>query len=463
VLPLLSVTVQVTVVVPIGNADGALLLTEATPQLSAVAGVPRATPVAVHPVLVVVFTFAGHVMVGSTLSVTVTVWLQVAVLPLLSVTVQVTVVVPIGNAAGALLETEATPQLSAVTGVPRATPVAVHPVLVVAFTFTGQVMVGSTLSVTVTVWLQVAVLPLLSVTVQITVVVPIRNAAGALLETEATPQLSAVTGVPRATPVAVHPVLVVVFTFVGQVMVGRVMSVTVTVWLQVAVLPLLSVTVQVTVVVPIGKADGALLLTEAIPQLSPVTGVPRATPVAVHPVLVVAFTFTGQVMVGSTLSVTVTVWLQVAVLPLLSVTVQVTVVVPIENAEGALLLTEATPQLSAVTGVPRATPVAVHPVLVVVFTFTGQVMVGSTLSVTVTVWLQVAVLPLLSVTVQVTVVVPIGYAAGALLLTEATPQLSAVTGVPRATPVAVHPVLVVAFTFAGQLMVGSTLSVTVTV
>jgi hypothetical protein len=85
------------------------------------------------------------------------------------------------------------------------------------------------------------------------------------------------------------------------------------------------------------------------------------------------------------------------------------------------------------------------------------------LSETVTVWSQVALLPLLSVTVQVTVVVPIGKAAGALLVTKATPQLSEVTGVPRATPVAVHPVLVVAMTLLGQVIVGRILSETVTV
>jgi hypothetical protein len=60
------------------------------------------------------------------------------------------VVLPNGNAAGALLVTEATEQLSAVVGVPKETPVAVHPVLVVADRAEGAVMVGFTLSVTVT-------------------------------------------------------------------------------------------------------------------------------------------------------------------------------------------------------------------------------------------------------------------------------------------------------------------------
>ena len=69
----MSVTVQITVVTPIGKAGGALLVTEATPQLSAVVGVPSETPVAVQAVLVVAVTLAGHVMVGITLSDTVTV------------------------------------------------------------------------------------------------------------------------------------------------------------------------------------------------------------------------------------------------------------------------------------------------------------------------------------------------------------------------------------------------------
>ena len=72
-LPDPSVTVQVTLVTPKGNAPGALLVTEETLQLSPVVGAPKATPVAVQPVLVVVFILVGQVIVGFTLSVTVTV------------------------------------------------------------------------------------------------------------------------------------------------------------------------------------------------------------------------------------------------------------------------------------------------------------------------------------------------------------------------------------------------------
>ena len=52
------------VVLPKGKATGALFVTEATEQLSAVVGVPRATPVAVQREFVVVFTFAGAVIIG---------------------------------------------------------------------------------------------------------------------------------------------------------------------------------------------------------------------------------------------------------------------------------------------------------------------------------------------------------------------------------------------------------------
>ena len=112
-------------------------------------------------------------MVGATLSVTDTTCVQVAVLFEPSVTVQVTVVFPRGYVVDAWsFTTLATLQLSDVVGVPNDTPVAVQPLLVVAFTVAGQVIAGLTLSETCTVCVQVAVLPEPSVTVQVTVVFP---------------------------------------------------------------------------------------------------------------------------------------------------------------------------------------------------------------------------------------------------------------------------------------------------
>jgi hypothetical protein len=53
------------VVFPSGNVAGALLVTEATEQLSEVVGAPRATPLAVHnPASAVTLTFAGQDIVG---------------------------------------------------------------------------------------------------------------------------------------------------------------------------------------------------------------------------------------------------------------------------------------------------------------------------------------------------------------------------------------------------------------
>ena len=71
--------------------------------------------------------------------------------------------------------------------------------------------------------------------------------------------------------------------------------------------------------------------------------------------------------------------------PLLSVTVQVTSVVPIKNVVGALLVTLATVQLSAVTGVPKFTLKATHPLFAFTVTSVGALIVGLDKSFTVTV------------------------------------------------------------------------------
>ena len=122
-----------------------------TVQLSAMVGFDVPKVVLHSPNAAVVFILAGQAIVGSSTSVTVTFWLQVAILPEPSVTVHVTTVTPIGNNTGALLVTLATAQLSAVTGTPKATPLAVHnPASVFTATSTGHTIVGSSISATVT-------------------------------------------------------------------------------------------------------------------------------------------------------------------------------------------------------------------------------------------------------------------------------------------------------------------------
>ena len=327
----MSVTVHVTRFVPAAKSEGALLVTEATAQLSLVTGVPKATLVAPQPEFADTVTSARQVMVGLVVSRTITRCRQVLVFPLVSVTVHVTRFVPALNKAGALLFTEATAQLSAVAGVPSATFVALQPELADTVTSVGQVIVGFVVSRTMTRWRQVLELPLVSVTVHVTRFVPAANSDGALLFTEATAQLSAVAGVPSATLAAPQPELADTVTSAGQVRVGLVVSGTMTRWTQVLELPLVSVTVHLTRFVPAAKSDGALLVSEATAQLSLVAGVPNATLVAPQPELADTVTSAGQVISGSSVSLMVTVKVQVLLLPLASSAMFVTVVTPSGN------------------------------------------------------------------------------------------------------------------------------------
>ncbi len=344
--------------------------------------------------------FDGQTMLGASLSDTVTVWVHVLLFPAASTTVQVTVVTPIGKVAGALFVTDATAQLSAVTGDPRATVAKQSSASVVAVMFDGQTMLGASLSDTVTVWVHVLVFPAASTTVQVTVVTPIGKVAGALFVTDATAQLSAVTGDPRATVAKQEPPSVVAVMFDGQTMLGASLSDTVTVWVHVVLFPAASTTVQVTVVTPIGKVAGASLDTDATAQLSAVTGDPRATVAKQSSASVVAVMFDGQTMLGASLSDTVTVWVHVLLFPAASTTVQVTVVTPIGKVAGASLVTDATAQLSAVTGDPRATVAKQEPPSVVAVMFDGQTMLGASLSDTVTVCVHVLLFPAASTTVK---------------------------------------------------------------
>src|SRR6266581_488880 len=96
-------------------------------QLSVTVGLPKFTPVAKHWFAsVLVITSSGQTMVGFWLSRTITFWVQVAALPPASVTVQVTVLVPMGNWLGALLVRAKPGQLLLTVGLPRFTPVAKH-------------------------------------------------------------------------------------------------------------------------------------------------------------------------------------------------------------------------------------------------------------------------------------------------------------------------------------------------
>ena len=235
------------------------------------------------------------------------------------------------------------------------------------------------LSTTVTTCVAVAVLPEASVTVQVTVVSPTGKLAGASLVVVATLQLSEVVGVPRVTFVAEQlaaSILTLIAT--GAVILGSMLSTTVTICVAVAVFPLASVTVQVTVVSPTGKLVGASLVVVAKVQLSAVVGFPRVTFVASQlSASTLTLIATGAVILGSMLSITVTICVAVAVFPEPSVTVQVTLVSPTGKLVGASLVVVATVQLSAVVGFPRVTLVASQlSVSTLTLIASGAVMVG---------------------------------------------------------------------------------------
>ena len=161
----------------------------------------------------------------------------------------------------------------------------------------------------------------------------------------------------------------------------------------------------------------SLLYVKEVEQLSDTEGWATVTAAAQLAAAVVVVMSAGQVTFGACASVTTTSMEQVAVFPTLSVAVHVTVVVLsgyTPEASAVLLkslskeMADTELQLSDAVGEPMVT-VAVH-VLRSVLTeaFAGQVILGASLSLTVTVNEQSSVFPASSVAVKVTVVVPSG-------------------------------------------------------
>ena len=153
---------------------------------------------------------------------------------------------------------------------------------------------------------------------------------------------------------------------------------TVTVKLQLLLLPLLSRAVLVTVVVPSGKAKplAGLLVTFVTAQLSVALTV-KVTLLAHAPGAVFTVRFTGQAMLGGNVSRTVTVKVHMLELPLLSRAVLVTVVVPRGKAKplAGLLVMLVTAQLS-VAFTMKLTLLAHIPANALTVIFPGQLMVG---------------------------------------------------------------------------------------
>src|ERR1043166_9075945 len=232
-----------------------------------------------------------HTAVGATLSTTVTVPVQVEVLPLLAVTVSVTGLVPV------VVQSKLV-WLRIRLGMPEASvlPLSSWTAVMVAWPLASnwtvmfwQTAVGGTVSTTVTVAVQVEVLPLLSVTVRVTRLVPTLLTSKVVLSRlmRAMPQASLLPASIWAAVMVAWPVASNWTVMSRQMAVGATESITVTVAVQVEVLPLLSVTVRVTVLVPMVVQSNVVLstLTLAIPEasllpLSSCTAVMTAWPVA---------------------------------------------------------------------------------------------------------------------------------------------------------------------------------------
>jgi hypothetical protein len=378
VLPLPSVAVLVTVVVPAAKElpEDGLDTTTGLPQLSVPVTVNVTTA---WQVLIFAFTVMldEQLITGTWLSTTVTVNEQVAVFPLPSVAVPVTVVFPNANVLPEAGEetTAGLPQLSVAVVLKVATAVQFPDADML--TFAGQLITGTVLSTTRTVNEQVELFPLPSVAVPVTVVFPKLKVLPETGEetTVALPQLSV--AVMLNVAVAVQLPFAVAVIFEGQMITGAVWSTTLTVNEQLEVFPLPSVAVPVTVVFPDANVlpETGLDTTDTPGQLS--VAVTLKFTVAVQLPLADAVILEGQLMTGAVLSTTAIVNEQVLVLLFPSVAVPVTVVLPNANVlpDAGTDTTVTVPQLSPAVVLNVTTALQLPDAVVVIFD--GQLITGT--------------------------------------------------------------------------------------
>jgi hypothetical protein len=154
-----------------------LFVIEAIPSLSVAVAGGTVTNASHEERSVEIIMLAGQVISGAWLSFTITVKLHVVVLPLASVTVYVTTVVPTGYVPEASLVpvksfiTVAIAQLSFVVGIAIVKFAEENPASATVVMLLGQVIVGTVVSVGITENVQVEVLPASSVAVSVTTVV----------------------------------------------------------------------------------------------------------------------------------------------------------------------------------------------------------------------------------------------------------------------------------------------------
>jgi len=257
-------------------------------------------------------------MTGAVVSATVTLKLQLAELPDVSVTVYPTVVVPRGkdapDASPVVRATVAPLQLSHVEGAEYVTVAAHETAGVTVLISAGQVIEGSCWSWTVILKLHVAVLPAASVAVYTTEYTPMVRLLPLLgpLRVDDTPaQLSAAVGGVYVTVWLHNPVSAFTTILLGHPLyVGASVSRTLTTNEQTANSPAASVALNVTVVLPTGNSEPlakpAVRTTDCTPQLSAATGAVYVTVCWHCPPMATTAMSLGQTMVGASWSLTAT-------------------------------------------------------------------------------------------------------------------------------------------------------------
>ena len=128
----------------------------------------------------------------------------------------------------------------------------------------------------------------------------------------------------------------------GAIMLGTVVSTTVTLWVAVTELPDESIAVHVITVSPSGNVSGESLVTESTWIISYIVASPISTTVFEIPVAS-TITSEGAIISGIVVSIIVTSWVLVEILPDVSTAVHVTVVLPNENESGLSLVTDSMP------------------------------------------------------------------------------------------------------------------------
>jgi uncharacterized protein YhbP (UPF0306 family) len=258
VFPFVSVVVQVTVVAPSGNVDP-LAGVQVTGRGPSTTSLADAVKLNAAPVVLVASTvaFAGTVTTGPVVSVTVTVKEAAPLLPVVSVTVQLTVVGPSGKV-DPLAGVQVTARGPSTPSLADAVKLNAAPVPLVASTvaFAGTVTTGPVVSVTVTVKEADPLLAFVSVAVHVTVVGPSGN-VDPLAGVQVTGRGPSTPSLADAVKLNVAPVAPVASTvaFAGTVTTGPIVSATVTVKEAAPLLALVSVAVHVTVVGPSGNVD----------------------------------------------------------------------------------------------------------------------------------------------------------------------------------------------------------------